>query len=179
MGLTRLCLFLKLPGRMHFIAFSCFYRLFCPSASISFLHLQRQKCQSEPTLAASHCPPSGSPSSASLSPPLIRTCDYTGPTQTIQDDISSLWWFSRSVVSDSSQSHELQHGGLPCPSLSPSVCSNSCPLHLTHVLFRIFWGSRQSIQPRAFRGQNHNNAKDTMTEINGLKRNLDPSKEDR
>lgn len=87
--------------------------------------------------------------------------------------------FSCTVVSDSSQSHELQHGGLPYPSLSPSVCSNSCPLHLTHVLFRIFFGSRQSIQPGAFRGQNHNNAKDTMTEINGLKRNLGPSKEDR
>ena len=24
--------------------------------------------------------------------------------------------------------HELQHGRLPCPSLSPGVCSNSCPL---------------------------------------------------
>ena len=24
--------------------------------------------------------------------------------------------------------HELQHASLPCPSLSPRVCSNSCPL---------------------------------------------------
>ena len=31
-------------------------------------------------------------------------------------------------MSDSSQSHELQHARLPCPSLSPRVCSNSCPL---------------------------------------------------
>ena len=31
-------------------------------------------------------------------------------------------------MSDSLQSHELQHARLPCPSLSPRVCSNSCPL---------------------------------------------------
>ena len=31
-------------------------------------------------------------------------------------------------MSDSLQPHELQHARLPCPSLSPRVCSNSCPL---------------------------------------------------
>ena len=31
-------------------------------------------------------------------------------------------------VSDSLRPHELQHTGLLCPSLSPGVCSNSCPL---------------------------------------------------
>ena len=31
-------------------------------------------------------------------------------------------------MSNSLQSHELQHARLPCPSLSPRVCSNSCPL---------------------------------------------------
>ena len=36
--------------------------------------------------------------------------------------------FSHSVVSDSLQPHELQHARLPCPSLSPRACSNSCPL---------------------------------------------------
>ena len=36
--------------------------------------------------------------------------------------------FSFSVLSDSLWSHGLQHTGLPCPSLSPRVCSNSCPL---------------------------------------------------
>ena len=36
--------------------------------------------------------------------------------------------FSRSVVSDSLQPHRLQHTGLPCSSLSPGVCSKSCPL---------------------------------------------------
>ena len=33
-----------------------------------------------------------------------------------------------SVVSDSLRLHGLQHAGLPCPSLSLGVCSNSCPL---------------------------------------------------
>ena len=36
--------------------------------------------------------------------------------------------FSRSVVSDSLQLHGLQHTRLPCPSPTPRVYSNSCPL---------------------------------------------------
>ena len=37
--------------------------------------------------------------------------------------------FSHWVISDSGlQLHGLQHTRLPCPSLSPRVCSNSCPL---------------------------------------------------
>ena len=36
--------------------------------------------------------------------------------------------FNDSVVSDSLRSHGLQHTRLPCPLLSPRVCSNSCPL---------------------------------------------------
>ena len=43
--------------------------------------------------------------------------------------------FSRSVVSNSSWPHELQHARPPCPSPTPGVHSNSCPLsqwrHLT------------------------------------------------
>ena len=42
---------------------------------------------------------------------------------------------SRQVMSDSLRPHGLQHTRLPCPSLSPRVCSYSCPLswwcHLT------------------------------------------------
>ena len=38
--------------------------------------------------------------------------------------------FRRSVVSDSLQPHGLQHARLPCPSLSPRVCSNSRPSSL-------------------------------------------------
>ena len=36
-------------------------------------------------------------------------------------------FFSRSVMSDSLRPHELQQNRLPCPSLSPWACSNSCP----------------------------------------------------
>ena len=48
--------------------------------------------------------------------------------------------FSRSVVSDSLRPHGLQHARPPCPSPTPGVYSNSCPLsqwcHPTHhILF--------------------------------------------
>ena len=36
--------------------------------------------------------------------------------------------FSRSVMSNSLQPYGLQHARLPYPSLSPRVCSDSCPL---------------------------------------------------
>ena len=36
--------------------------------------------------------------------------------------------FSRSVVSDSLWSHGLQYARLPCPLISPGVCTNSYPL---------------------------------------------------
>ena len=36
--------------------------------------------------------------------------------------------FSHSVMSDSLRPHGLQHTRFPCPSLSPGVCSNLCPL---------------------------------------------------
>ena len=36
--------------------------------------------------------------------------------------------FSRSVMSNSLLPHGLQHARLPCPSLFPRVCANSCPL---------------------------------------------------
>ena len=36
--------------------------------------------------------------------------------------------FSRIVVSDALQPHGLQHARLPCPTATPRVCSNSCPL---------------------------------------------------
>ena len=41
---------------------------------------------------------------------------------------ASEWFSCCSVMSDSLQLHGLQHDRLSCPSLSPRVCSNSCPL---------------------------------------------------
>ena len=43
----------------------------------------------------------------------------------IKSDIESQ--FSCSVVSDSSWPQALQHAGLPCPSPTPGIYSNSCP----------------------------------------------------
>ena len=43
-------------------------------------------------------------------------------------NLAVLLLFSRSVVSDFLQPYGLQHSRLPCPSPSPRVCSNSCPL---------------------------------------------------
>ena len=45
-------------------------------------------------------------------------------------ELRRLLFVSRKVVSDSFWPHELQHARLPCPSLSPRVSSNSCPLSL-------------------------------------------------
>ena len=47
-----------------------------------------------------------------------------------QRQSQALWplLFSCSVMSTSLRPHELQHTRLPCPSPSPEVCSNSCPL---------------------------------------------------
>ena len=42
------------------------------------------------------------------------------------DNLSLL--FSCSIVSNFLWPHEMQHTRLPCPSLSPGICSNSCPL---------------------------------------------------
>ena len=39
-----------------------------------------------------------------------------------------LFLFSCSVMFNSLWPHGLQHARLPCPSLSPGACSNSCPL---------------------------------------------------
>ena len=47
----------------------------------------------------------------------------------IRQASGKLWLqFSRSVVSDSLRLHGLQHARRPCPSPTPGVYSNSCPL---------------------------------------------------
>ena len=43
-------------------------------------------------------------------------------------ELHSIVQFIRSVVSDSLRPHGLQHARLPCPSPTPGVNSNSCPL---------------------------------------------------
>ena len=59
-----------------------------------------------------------------------------GDTETARVPANTLWhhqttWklpFTCQVVSDSLQLHGLQRARLLCPTLSPGVCSNSCPL---------------------------------------------------
>ena len=45
-----------------------------------------------------------------------------------EPQILRLLLFSHSVLSNSLRPHGLQHARFPCPSLSPGICSNSCPL---------------------------------------------------
>ena len=44
-------------------------------------------------------------------------------------ELTIIFQFSPSVVSDYLRPHGLQHASLPCPSPTPGVYSNSCPLH--------------------------------------------------
>ena len=48
--------------------------------------------------------------------------------KTFTTPASAMLLFSSSVVFDSLRPGGLQHARLPCPSLSPGVCSDSCPL---------------------------------------------------
>ena len=68
--------------------------------------------------------------SSFLLPPLLVLLSFHPPSFKQQETLlftSLLLLFSCSVVSDSWQPHGLQHARLPCPSPSPSTCSNSCP----------------------------------------------------
>ena len=76
-------------------------------------------------LAWIRCPPQAMtgrpPPSHPVAPQETGRCSQTQ---------NGLLLFSCSVVSDSLRPHRLQHSRLSCPSLSPGVCSNSCPLSL-------------------------------------------------
>ena len=55
------------------------------------------------------------------------------PLSEIRRILKGIWFmllFSYSVLSSSLQPRWLQHTRLPSPSLSPRVCSNSCPLNM-------------------------------------------------
>ena len=52
---------------------------------------------------------------------------FRKPASVGQTLIFSLVQFSRSVMSDSLQSHGLEHSRPPCPLSTPGVHSNSCP----------------------------------------------------
>ena len=56
----------------------------------------------------------------------VAMCDHAVQTNKLFPFICLQ--FSHSVVSSSLWPHGLQHARFPCPSPSPGVCSNSCPL---------------------------------------------------
>ena len=63
----------------------------------------------------------------------IKFLTCTGNFWWVVVDKNILWYlssvqFSRSVMSDTLWPHELQHARPPCPSPTPQVYSNSCPL---------------------------------------------------
>ena len=60
--------------------------------------------------------------------PLHKTGHGTGSSMWKTSHTVSSVQFSSSVMSDSLRPHGLQHARLPCPSPSPGVYSNSCPL---------------------------------------------------
>ena len=66
--------------------------------------------------------------------------------------ITGLLWllFSHSVVCDSLWTHGLQHARLLCPSLSPNVCSNSCPLTQLRYLTISSSATPFSLRPQSF-----------------------------
>ena len=57
-----------------------------------------------------------------------RLFETPSPLISTSTCILQLLSFSCQVMSDSLWPHGLQHARLPCPSLSPRVCSDSCPL---------------------------------------------------
>ena len=83
------------------------------------------------------------------SSPKDRTEDGTHwfSLQCVQDSFQ----FSRSVVSDSLRPHGLQNARPPCPSPTPGVYSNSCPLswwcHPTISSSVVLFSSRLQFQP--------------------------------
>ena len=59
--------------------------------------------------------------------PNVATAAADAISARLKPSLCLLLSFSHSVISESLQPHGLQHPRLPCSSLSPKVCSNSCP----------------------------------------------------
>ena len=75
-----------------------------------------------------------------------RGCSLTSSYVIAYNTQLSSVHFSRSVISDSLRPHGLQHTRPPCPSPTPGVYSNSCPLTCVLLLSRNF-KSRHVFQP--------------------------------
>ena len=62
---------------------------------------------------------------------VFSRCIWFNSHYTREKDVTFVFYSCCSVAKSclSLRSHGLQHASLPCPSLSPGVCSNSCPLY--------------------------------------------------
>ena len=61
-----------------------------------------------------------------MSPCVLEYFKFCPKTRTL--GLELLLLSSRSVMSNPLRPHGLQHARPPCPSPSPGICSNSCPL---------------------------------------------------
>ena len=75
-----------------------------------------------------HCCSLGSVSGLGAEIPRVMRCGYIIITTVMTGCFYLSVQFSSSVVSDSLRPHELQHARPPCPSPTPRVYPNSCPL---------------------------------------------------
>ena len=112
-------------------------------------------------------------------PPLRDICQYLETFVVVTSWVTVLLnllcrvqlLFHCSVMSDPLWPHGLQHARLPCPSLSPGVCSNSCPLsqwchptisssttRFSEILLNILQYKKQSSITRKYLTQIFNNA---------------------
>ena len=92
-----------------------------------FEEMLSQRCRSPP----GSTPPFTLGSPQSIARVMLSACDVDyvrSPAAKPLRWLSWLFLFSPQVVSDFSTLHRIQHARLPCPSPSPGVCSNSCPL---------------------------------------------------
>ena len=115
--------------------------LTCPALHPSFCFLPSSP--STPAAAAakslqsclSLCDPIGGSPPGSAAPGILqaRTLGWVAISFSPNTPQFSSVQFSRSVVSDSLQPHELHHVRPPCPSPTPGVYSNSCPIHLENA----------------------------------------------
>ena len=81
-----------------------------------------------PNISSSVIPCSFCPQSCPVSGSFRISLLFESGGQSIGASASASVQFSRSVVSDSLWPHGLQHTRLPCPSPTPRVYSNTCPL---------------------------------------------------
>ena len=63
---------------------------------------------------------------------VLRTFRHANDVSFAAHDHANYFCFSLIKSCPTLRPHGLQHAGLPCPSLSPEVCSNSCSLSRWH-----------------------------------------------